>query len=223
MKSGDFLEHYTSLFPTAEINNTFYSLPKEETLVNWKEKTPQNFHFSVKASRYITHMKKLKDPEDTLPPLLKGIEPLASKIPVILFQLPPKWKYNRERFSDFTEQLTRDYRYIFEFRDPSWINDEILTLLEERNMSFCIYELSGYLSPKHVTSDLVYIRLHGPGSAYRGRYSKKTLSGWAGAIHQWAEEGRDVYCYFDNDEKGYAPQNALELKKMLERKDEREN
>ncbi len=216
MKSKEFLEYYTSFFSTAEVNNTFYSLPKETTLKQWKKIAPKNFRFSVKASRYITHMKKLKDPEDTLSPLFTGISPLASKIYIILFQLPPKWKCNRERFSDFLEHLPGDYRYVFEFRDPSWINAEILSLLEERNMTFCIYELDGYLSPKHITSNIVYIRLHGPGAAYQGRYAKKALAGWAGAIHQWTEEDREVYCYFDNDEEGYAPRNALELKEMVE-------
>jgi len=105
-------------------------------------------------------------------------------------------------------------RYVFEFRDPSWYETEIVQLLREHGAAFCMYELAGHRSPREVTADFVYVRLHGPGRAYQGSYSVRTLSGWAGAFSQWSRK-RDVYCYFDNDERGHAPENASHLQTML--------
>ncbi len=213
----EWFSHYLTRFSTVEINNTFYSTLSEDAAHTWNESAPENFHFSVKANRYITHMKKLKDPGDSLDRFFHSIRPLGSKTDVILFQLPPKWKVNADRLKRFIALLPDDYRYTFEFRDPSWFTDEVFRILSLNNSALCFYHLEGYTSPKEPTADFVYIRLHGPSEeAYRGRYTPGALSGWAGAISAWRKGGNDVYCYFDNDEKGYAPLNALELKKMLE-------
>ena len=176
---------------------------------------PPGFIFAVKGSRYITHMKKLKDPGQSVTPLLERIQTLGDRLGPILFQLPPRWRFNEERLGAFLEALPRDYRYALEFRDPTWLNQEACRLLEKHGAAFCIYELAGRLSPKEVTADFVYIRLHGPGDAYQGRYDWQTLAGWAGAISAWTAQGLTVFCYFDNDEAGYAALNALELQEML--------
>lgn len=211
----EFLQFYRQHFHTAEINNSFYQLPSEKTLIDWRESVPDGFIFAVKGSRYITHMKKLKDPDQSVPPLLERIQVLGDRLGPILFQLPPRWHFNEERLQAFLESLPRDYRYTLELRDPSWLNQEAYRILEKHGAAFCIYELAGRISPKEVTADFVYIRLHGPGDAYQGRYDRQTLAGWAGAISAWTAQGLTVFCYFDNDEAGYAAQNALELQDML--------
>jgi uncharacterized protein YecE (DUF72 family) len=163
-------------------------------------------------------MKKLKDTEQSLEKFLSHVEVLEEKLGPILFQLPPRWKFNLQRLSSFLKKLPPDFQFAFELRDPSWLNARAYRMLAEHNAAFCIYQFKGEVSPKEITADLVYVRLHGPESeAYRGSYSKKTLSGWAGALSVWSEKSRDVYCYFDNDEKGYAAQNALALQDMLQK------
>jgi uncharacterized protein YecE (DUF72 family) len=211
----DFLKFYCQKFHTVEINNSFYKLPEAATLQAWKDAVPANFIFAAKGSRYITHMKKLKDPEQSLTIFMERIAHLGEKLGPILFQLPPRWSCNPERLRSFLAALPEKFRYALEFRDPSWINDQTYQALAGCGAAFCIYEIAGYLSPKQVTADLVYIRLHGPGDAYQGSYDTQTLAGWAGAISAWAAQGREVFCYFDNDEAGYAAQNALELQDML--------
>jgi uncharacterized protein YecE (DUF72 family) len=215
LRPADYLNFYRQKFLTVEINNSFYRLPTEKALLEWRESVPPNFIFAVKGSRYITHMKKLKDPEQPLSIFLERISLLEDKLGPILFQLPPCWHFNEERLRNFLLALPRTYRYALELRDPSWLNEKAYRLLTEHGVAFCIYELAGRISPKEVTTDLVYIRLHGPGGAYQGSYDRQTLSGWAQDIAAWAARGKKVFCYFDNDEAGYAARNALELQEML--------
>ena len=211
-----FLSYYAERFHTVEINNSFYQLPKKKTLLHWRKRVPTGFIFGFKASRYITHMKKLKDPKASLSKMLEVVPSLDSKLGPILFQLPPKWGFNPERFYDFLEALPDEYRYAFELRDPSWLDPRAYEALTEIGAAFCIYEIAGRISPKEITADFVYIRLHGPAhTPYKGQYPTRTLSGWAGAISAWVRRGREVFCYFDNDEAGYAAQDALRLQNML--------
>lgn len=210
------LDFYARRFITVEINNSFYQLPTPETLHQWQEKTPQEFVFAFKASRYITHMKKLKDPQASVQKMIAVAERLGSKLGPILFQLPPRWRVNPERLKHFLHALPDGHRYTFEFRDPSWFDDRIYNILAAHNAAFCQYQIQGRRSPKQVTADFVYIRLHGPAKqAYEGKYDTRTLSGWAGALSAWQRQGKTVFCYFDNDQAGYAAQNALRLRKML--------
>jgi uncharacterized protein YecE (DUF72 family) len=215
IKNTDYLDHYLKTFDTVEINNSFYRLPDVGTLENWREKTPNHFIFSVKASRYITHIKKLKDPEKGVDNFLQVVKHLKKKLGPVLFQLPPGWKRNPQRLQQFLEYLPSGYRYTFEFRNKDWFTEEIDHLLQAHNCAFCIYDLKRSTSPEKVTADFVYIRLHGPGNAYEGSYSRKTLQKWAKKIQQWQQARKDVYCYFDNDQSGYAPNNALLLKQLL--------
>jgi uncharacterized protein YecE (DUF72 family) len=211
----DFLEYYMRRFHTVEINNSFYQLPKDKTLALWRETVPKGFVFTVKASRYITHMKKLKDPEDSLATFLQRVEALDDKLGPILFQLPPRWRFNPKRLHDFLSALPQGRRYAFEFRDPSWYESEAYEALCEHGAAFCMYELGGRLSPKKVTADFIYIRLHGPGDAYQGQYESGVLAGWAGAVSTWARQGKEIFCYFDNDEAGYAARDAARLQEMV--------
>jgi uncharacterized protein YecE (DUF72 family) len=126
-------------------------------------------------------------------------------------------KHFHQVIAAFLEALPGEYRYALEFRDPSWLNQEAYRLLTDHGVAFCIYEFAGQLSPQEVTASFVYIRLHGPRGPYQGNYEAQTLAGWAGEISAWTSQGKEVFCYFDNDEAGYAPQNALSLKKLLSR------
>jgi uncharacterized protein YecE (DUF72 family) len=215
VRKTQFLSFYTRHFQTAEINNTFYRLPSKQTLAAWRDQVPKNFVFSVKASRYITHMKKLKDPDEPVSVFLGVVSTLKERLGPILFQLPPRWRFNPVRLQNFLECLPRNHRYVFEFRDESWFQPECYEMLRRHQAAFCLYELAGTSSPKELTADFVYVRLHGPRGAYRGQYGVSALAGWAGAFSAWLQKDREVFCYFDNDETGYAPLNALRLKKMF--------
>lgn len=211
----DWLEYYAQHLNTVEINNSFYHLPEQDTLDDWYRRVPDDFIFSVKASRYITHMKKLKDPRASIKNFFQRISLLDDKLGPVLFQLPPRWTFNGDRLEAFLQSLDSRFKYAFEFRDHSWLNPQSYELLSKYNAAFCIYELDGYLSPQQVTADFVYLRLHGPGEAYQGNYQTRTLEKWASSIANWTSQGREVYCYFDNDQSGYAVRNALSLQSML--------
>jgi uncharacterized protein YecE (DUF72 family) len=210
-----YLEYYAQHLQSVEVNSSFYGLPEPEVARNWREKTPPGFIFSVKASRYLTHMKKLKDPQKPLFNFLESIQELKGKLGPVLFQLPPNWNFNAERLVNFLEILPSGYRYAFEFRDSSWFNSWVYEALRNQHAAFCIYDLNGQVSPKEITSDFVYVRLHGPLDPYEGKYGTQALAVWVGQISTWSSLGKDIYCYFNNDMAGYAVQNALELKSMV--------
>jgi uncharacterized protein YecE (DUF72 family) len=217
MPPSEFLDFYDKIFDTLEINNSFYNTPKRETFENWRKMTPKDFTFSVKASRYITHNKKLLNGKETFSYFIEKAEGLENKLGPILFQLPPGWKINIERLNDFLKDLPKGYRYTFEFRNPSWFHPEIYELLNKYNAAFCLYELNAVQTPKEITADFIYIRLHGPGKAYQGQYKEKVLEGWAQDFIRWKNQVKAIYCYFDNDEKGYATMDAKRLIEMIEK------
>lgn len=215
-RAGRMLDYYSQQFDTVELNNSFYRLPTPEAFDCWRDSTPPNFVFAVKASRFLTHNKKLKDPEIALDNLLPRAIRLGTKLGPILFQLPPHWQVNVERLENLLEVLPRDLRYAFECRDLSWMTRKVQQVLGRFNAAFCIYELAGYHSPMNVTSDFAYVRLHGPADRkYQGSYSDDRLRVWAHQIEDWAKELKAVYVYFDNDQAGYAAQNALCLRRMM--------
>lgn len=208
--------YYLRFFDTVEINNSFYRIPKKETFEKWKNEVPDDFVYVVKANRYITHMKKLHDTQDSLTTFLDNVSVLDEKVGAILFQLPPGWEANEERLENFLKILPDTFRYVFEFRNKTWYNETIYNLLKKYNCAFCIYELAGHQSPVIVTANLVYIRLHGPTkNKYQGSYSDSQLKEWAEFCKVQVKDNKDVFVYFDNDEKGYAAFNAKRLKELL--------
>jgi len=215
MPPDAWLSYYAASLRTVEINSTFYGLPPKKSIEAWLAATPPDFIFAVKASRYLTHMKKLKDPDAGLWRFFAAIQPFGDRLGAVLFQLPPRWCCNVARLDAFLDALPPGHRYAFEFRDPSWHNDEVAALLGRRNAAFCIFELAGDRSPRLITADFAYARLHGPDGAYRGRYGERALSRWAGRIARWRSAGLDVYCYFDNDEAGHAFANAVRLEELV--------
>lgn len=216
LPQSEWLEHYQEHFATAEINNSFYNLPERKTFENWRVRTADDFIFSVKANRYITHMKKLKDPEEPVGRFFSEAAGLGEKMGPVLFQLPPRWKASPERLRSFLETLPGGKRYTFEFRDESWWNEEIYQILSDFNAAFCIFELNRRETPHEVTADFVYIRLHGPQGPYEGSYHGNKLRAWARRISDWNGSGHDVYCYFDNDENAYAVKDAHKLLDVLD-------
>lgn len=210
----DLLQAYTQEFDTVEVNNSFYHLPAVKTIENWRDHTPQNFLFAVKANRYITHMKKLKSPRQSLEKQEKHFHYFRGKQGPVLFQLPPNWNVNTERLEAFLSTLPEG-RHVFEFRDESWLCDDVFKLLKDSNSALCIYDMKGEQSVEKVTADFVYLRLHGPNQqAYTGSYPKQTLKKYARKINDWRADELDVFVYFDNDKKSCAPFDARELKDL---------
>jgi uncharacterized protein YecE (DUF72 family) len=211
----DLLPAYAESFQTVEINNTFYRLPDEGTIAGWRCRAPDGFVFAVKANRYITHMKKLMEPEEPVERMMDRVAGLGNKLGPILFQLPPGWHVNAKRLASFADVLPQDHRYAFEFRHESWYADPVYDVLEQSGGAFCIHDHRDAPSPRRVTADFVYVRFHGRQGSYEGKYSSTDLSGWADTIAGWRDEGLSVYCYFNNDFRGHAVENARELIALL--------
>lgn len=213
---SEMLKWYAQYFDTVEINASFYRWPSPTSFEQWRHSTPAGFCFAVKASRYLTHRKKLKDPEQPLETTFTSLEELGPKFGPILFQLPPRWRVNVERLKTFLALLPRSRECAIEFRDISWHSPEVLRLLRMRNVAFCIYDLAGFTSPVHLTADFAYVRFHGPGKAYQGRYSARTIDRWARQIENWRGSADKAFVYFNNDTEGNAIVNAEQLKARLE-------
>jgi uncharacterized protein YecE (DUF72 family) len=216
IKPKDFLSFYITRFGTTELNNPFYRLPTEAAVECWRDNTPDDFVFAWKASRFITHMIKLKNAENALQIMFGRAEILGPKLGPILFQLPPSLKADRERLANFITLLPPGHRYTFEFRHQSWYEAPILDLLREHDISLCLSDHASAPSPWEVTASFVYIRGHGPSGWYWGTYSDETLRRWADDITRWRQEGRAVFCFFDNDIKSAAPEDARRLLDLLD-------
>lgn len=209
------LDHYSRFFSTVEVNATFYHRIRESTYRKWRDSTPGGFLWAVKASRYITHIRRLKEVEESLDILFSDISSLGDKLGPILFQVPASLEFREETASAFFALLPGGHRYALEARHPSWTGEQALALLEKHGIAWCIADTADrfpYLEA--VTADHVYIRLHGSRQLYASEYTVDELISWADKIRSW---GKDAYVYFDNDFGGYAPKNALALREILER------
>ncbi len=215
ISQNKWLEYYTQYFDTVELNSSFYHLPKENTFINWRKRTPPNFLFSLKASRYITHIKKLREAKDAWKKFIKNAQLLKEKLGPILFQLPPYLKIDLEVLEKFLKTLPPKYRYVFEPRNKTWYSPSVYQLFKKFNVSLCISSTPNYPSAEVITSDFLYLRLHGSKELYSSKYTTKELTFFAKKIKKWIKSGLDVYVYFDNDAFGYAVENALELKGLL--------
>jgi uncharacterized protein YecE (DUF72 family) len=176
-------------------------LPSKQTVDSWREASPTTFCFAVKASRFITHMKKLKDPDSSTEKFFAVVvDRLETKLGPLLFQLPPGWFVNVERLATFLESLPSGYKYVFEFRDETWLTREVFELLQHYNAALCVHDLGDMKTSVEITSDFTYVRFHGPGDAkYVGSYSHKELEQWADRIKSWRSNLSAIFVYFNND------------------------
>ncbi|WP_407179054.1 DUF72 domain-containing protein [Bradyrhizobium sp. STM 3562] len=213
----DQLHYYASQFSTTELNGVFYRTPTEEAVESWRDQTREDFVFAWKASKFITHWKRLsQNSVNSLELLESRLSLLGRKAGPILFQLPPNFTANPERLASFCKLLPKKRRYSFEFRDKSWYEPRILKLLSDQNISLCLSDHHHAPAPWRRTADFVYVRGHGPQGSYKGHYRPDTLAEWARRIKSWKRQGCDVYVYFDNDQKSAAPADASRLKQLLE-------
>ena len=210
------LEYYAARFDTVEINYTFYRLPEEETFAQWARRTPAGFLFALKASRFLTHMKKLKDPEEPLERLFSRMRPLASRLGPVLYQLPPGWKLNLPRLEHFLQALPAGVRHVLEFRDPGWYAPEVFERLERSGVALCLHDMRGSATGRHRVGPFVYVRFHGAAGDYGGSYPGERLRSWAAWLGEQRRAGTDVYAYFNNDIGGHAPRNAATLRGLME-------
>jgi uncharacterized protein YecE (DUF72 family) len=216
VSSARWFEHYAARFDTVEINNSFYRLPEADTFARWRERAPLRFLFAVKASRFLTHMKKLKDPEEPIERLFTRMRQLGSRLGPVLYQLPPGFKLDLGRLEHFLQLLPRDARHVVEFRDPSWYADSVSILLERHGVARCLHDMKGSATGRERVGPFVYVRYHGAGGTYSGGYPEDRLARWADWLQDERRAGIDVFAYFNNDVGGHAPRDAVTLRRLLE-------
>jgi uncharacterized protein YecE (DUF72 family) len=214
LRSAGWLDYYAGRFDTVEINNTFYRLPEASTFASWRRHAPPGFVYAVKASRYLTHMKKLKDPRDPIRLFFGRAKRLARAFGPVLYQLPPHWPVNVERLRTFLDALPPARRHTIEFREPSWYCDEVFALLARHHVSLCLHDMAGSESGKRAIGPFVYVRFHGT-QKYGGRYDDRTIDEWADWLVDRYRDGRPIYAYFNNDVGGHAPRDAVRLRAAL--------
>jgi uncharacterized protein YecE (DUF72 family) len=215
LKQKNEFAHYASRFNTVELNSTFYILPKEKTWQNWHDKAPKEFIYALKMSRWLTHNKKLNDPKEAWERFWKGAQKLHGHLGPILFQLPPRFKYKISRLRDLFEVLPPKIRFAFEFRHPTWFNEQTYQLLRKNNIALVLVSHPWLPTVEVITANFVYLRWHGKDKLYASNYSRQELTSWATKIKSWLKSGLDVYGYFNNDFRGFAPQNAQTLLHLL--------
>ena len=214
LPSSRWLEYFVQHFSTVEINFSFYKWPDREQFAKWAQETPDDFIFAVKASRYLTHRKKLKDPAQPVERTITSVRGLGDKLGPVLFQLPPHWKVNVQRLREFLALLPRDIRYAFEFRDPTWLVDEVFDLLSEYGVANCIMAAPDLPRVMRVTAPFSYIRMHSGGAETESKFTERQLRWWAEQIKAMLNT-MDVYVYFNNDYKGFALENAQRLIELV--------
>jgi uncharacterized protein YecE (DUF72 family) len=212
----DWLAWYGEQFSTTEINGSFYRTPSLEAVRTWRNQTPEGFLFAWKASKFITHWKRLTEKcENSIELMETRLRALSPKVGAVLFQLPPQFSKNHGRLEAFLKMLPRCHSYAFEFRDKSWYDDDILELLRRQDVALCLSDHHDAPAPWEVTARHVYVRGHGPGGRYRDNYPDRTLRHWARGIALWRRQRRTVFVYFDNDQKSAAPMDAQRLRDLL--------
>jgi uncharacterized protein YecE (DUF72 family) len=214
LPKSKWLEFYCGLFPSVELNSTFYRLPSENAIAKWRDSSPPGFVFSVKVSRFITHIKRLKNIAGPISNFMARVQLLDGKLGPLLYQLPQDMQRDDQALEDFVKILPKNARHVFEFRHKSWFVDRIFDLLRHYNVGLCIYDMPDFSTPMMVTSDFAYLRFHGNRRLYSSCYSDEELEVLAGKITGLKIDA--VYAYFNNDAEGFAVRNAFTLKQLLE-------
>ena len=217
LPARDRLGRYVEVFDTVELNASFYRWPPPASFASWRRRLPDGFELTVKAPRGLTHARRLYGPEQWIERMTAGLHELAGRRGPLLVQLPPSMQRDDERLDYFLRRVPAWMRPVLEFRHPSWSDDSVFALLERHGAAYCV--MSGAALPciLRATSDVVYIRLHGPdpGSLYAGSYSSEDLGWWAERIREWERAGHQVYAYFNNDGGGNAVRDAVALRAAL--------
>jgi len=219
-------EHYARSFDTVEVNNTFYKLPEPSTFAAWRDRAPDGFLYAIKASRFLTHLKRLIDPEEPVTRMFEHARELSDHFGPILYQLPGSFHRDLDRLDHFLSILPRslgeiggspqalEFQHAIEFRHPSWYVGETYSILEQHGVAMCLHDKAGSAIFEPVVGPFVYVRFHGPGGRYFGRYEIRRLEHWAARLFDASKE-RDVFAYFNNDPEGMAVFNARELKSLV--------
>ena len=211
------LEFYARHFTTLELNNSFYRLPSEEAFNRWYDSSPPDFTFAVKVSRFITHIKRLKDCGEAVDNFMSRCRLLKEKLGPLLYQLPPGLHRDDALLTAFLEKLPREFEHVIEFRHKSWLVEDIFDTLRRYHVGLCVFDMPGLTAPLLATTDFAYIRFHGHDSLYSSYYSDEEMADWAGRIAGLAEKLDSVYIYFNNDIEGFAPKNAATIRNYLEK------
>ncbi len=222
LKATDYLAYYAQHFSITEINTSFYYLPKRETVEGWVTKVPVGFKFCPKMSRYLTHMKKLHEPEEPLARFFEVFEPMTHLMGPVLVQLPPFLKFNydvAEHFFSILSKVYKQYEFVLEVRHPTWLHDDSLTLMTKHNIGLVIAQ-SGVSFPysEMITAKNIYIRFHGPEQLYASSYSGEMLNSFVQKFKEWTTEGHTIWTFFNNDIHGYAIEDAKRLITLVHEK-----
>lgn len=216
LDKAKWLEFYAGHFATVELNNSFYRLPSEAAFATWRESSPANFTFAVKVSRFITHIKRLRDAEEAVEKFITRAKILGEKLGPLLYQLPPNMHRNDEVLESFLSTLPRGMRHVFEFRHESWLEEGVYQILHKYNIGFCVFDMPSVSCPLLATADFAYIRFHGSTGLYWSCYSDEELASWAKRLANLAKNLKAVYIYFNNDAEAFAVSNVMTLSTYLE-------
>jgi len=212
------LSHYASRFNSVEVNATFYRLQKPATYEKWLGQTPDSFCFTVKGSRFVTHIKRLKDTKDSIIKQKDNLEILLPRLAAVVWQLPGNMEKDLSRLEDFAASLSIHWprnHHVMEFRNSSWFDQDVAGLLDKYNLANCLSDSPNWHMWEMTLSGLAYVRLHGHTELYRSEYTEKQLSSWAGKAGHWKDQGLKVFIFFDNTDENHAWNDALRLKEML--------
>jgi uncharacterized protein YecE (DUF72 family) len=223
---AEWLRYYATIFDTVEVNNTFYRLPEASTFAAWREQTPESFLMAVKASRFLTHMKRLRDPAEPIHRLFSRASALNGRLGPILYQLPANFLIDLRRLEQFLDALpkivkaprgsTVQLQHVMEFRHPSWYVAETFQLLERKAIALCLHDKDGSSISEPFVGPCAYLRFHGTSGRYHGSYSSQRLDQWAHRLVEQWQTGRPVYAYFNNDPDAVATENARTLKTQID-------
>lgn len=211
------LEHYAARLPTVELNASHYRWPRDTSFSGWHDRLPRGFELAVKAPRALTHARRLHAPERWAEIMGRGFALLGERAGPLLLQLPPAMERDDARLAYALQHMPPAVRVAVEFRHPSWLEDQVFALLEQHRAAYVVMSGAHLPCVLRATSDIVYVRWHGPDHdhLYAGSYSDDDLHWWADRLREWDEQGRRVYGYFNNDQYGYAVANAMRLRELL--------
>jgi len=216
LSKGGWLKFYASHFNTVELNSSFYRLPSESAFAVWYNSSPANFTFAVKVSRFITHIKRLKDTEEAVNKFTNRARILGEKLGPLLYQLPPSMHRNDEVLDSFLSTLPRGMKHVFEFRHQSWLEEDVFQILRKYNAGFCVFDMPSVSCPVVATADFAYVRFHGSTGLYFSCYSDEELADWTRKLTSLASNLETIYIYFNNDAEAFAVRNAMTLRGYLQ-------